>query len=155
SMPNIGDFFITHSIERLLHSHECLKVPMHERPSPETISRLRECDALVICGSNLIGVEGTVRIAYEVSDFERIGKPIYPIGLGIQSDIDGKVNVDRRGRALLKYWAKKSGGISVRDEATERYLGEIVGPENIVLTGCPSLTLRSERFARSEEKHLF
>ena len=151
-MPNIGDFFITHAIERLLVGHDRVRVPLHQTPTPDEMNRLRQFDRLVVCGTNLIGPGGTVRSAFDAEMFKTIGVPVIPLGLGSQADLGQSVEIDRRGRDLLNFWYQSTGLISVRDSLTSGAIAKVLGEGRTELTGCPSLTL-SEPSSGSYSKY--
>ncbi len=152
---NLGDYFITKAIAELLSEHELLRVPMHVGPDKHRIEQLRGCDALIICGTNIVGENGSVRMAYRPEDFERIGKPVIPLGLGSQADRGKSVSIDEQGRALLKYWLQSSGPLSVRDPLTADLCERELGKGSYQMTGCPSLFLRANRFAAIEPRLIF
>jgi hypothetical protein len=154
-MPNIGDYFITRAIEEIFEEHTLLKIPMHQTPTDEVMATLSAQDALVICGSNLIGANGTLRISFESHHFEKLNKPIITMGLGSQADWGGKVNLDERGVRLLKTIHSFSGPISVRDSLTKNFVNSVLGEGAAVFTGCPSVTLKVRPSPTTEKVTLF
>jgi Polysaccharide pyruvyl transferase/Nucleotide-diphospho-sugar transferase len=155
SMPNVGDYFITKAISELLSEHELTRVPLHRKPTESQLETLKKQDALVICGSNLVGAQGTVRCAFEESHFRFVGKPIIPLGLGAQADLGKNVQIDERGKSLLKYWVQSAGLLSVRDRFTQKTIDDLLGVGTTRLTGCPALSLRSPPFSTTEPRAVF
>jgi hypothetical protein len=141
SMPNLGDYFITHAIERYFSHCDRLRVPMHQRPDAALISQLKHFDALIVCGTNIVGIGNSVRLGFTLGDFEAVGRPVIPLGLGSQADLGCRPTVDQTGRDLLSYWYESSGPISVRDAMTFDLVESVLGKGSAVLTGCPSLLL--------------
>jgi len=155
SMPNVGDFFITRSIEQMLSRHELFRVPMHEAPTSERLNSLRASDALVVCGSNIVGAGGTIRMAYRPEHFSFIGRPTIPLGLGSQADLGRLVTLDDSGRDLLRCWFESSGVISVRDTLTLEIVNRVLGERASRLTGCPSLSLKVSTLSSPERRGIY
>jgi len=137
-MPNVGDFFITDAIETLLVNHETIRAPLHRRPSQFELNQAKTCDALIICGTNIIGADDTVRSGWTLNDFREVAKPVIPLGLGSQANRGQQVELDAAGVNLLRFWFESSGTLSVRDRLTQEGCERVLGPGSATLTGCPS-----------------
>ena len=143
---NTGDGFIALGIARLLGGHELVWLPLHRAPTPAERDLLRTCDRVVVGGSNLVGSQGTVRMAYGVRELATLGVPVVPMAVGAQARLGGVPRVDREGRRMLDLWAD-SGPMSVRDELTRDFLAGLFGRDRVLLTGCSALWLEAPRTA--------
>jgi hypothetical protein len=137
---NTGDGFIALGLSRLLGGHELVWLPLHKAPGAAEHELLRSCDRVVVGGSNLVGSQGTVRMAYRAVELESLGVPVVPIAVGAQARLGQAPRVDREGRRMLDLWAA-SGPMSVRDELTRGFLAREYGDDRVVLTGCSALWL--------------
>jgi hypothetical protein len=153
--PNVGDYFITESLRRSLKAHQVIEVPLHRSPDAKTIETLRSQDVLLVGGTNIIGISGTVRSSFSAEDFRRIGRPAVPVGIGAQAKLNGRIRIDRHGRELLRLWKETCGTISVRDLLTQQCLDGVLGAGSSTLTGCSSLLLRGTPFPPGEPIALF
>jgi hypothetical protein len=151
SMPNVGDYFITRAVELCLIDHYLLRIPMHRAPSVELREQIAKLDLLIVCGTNIVGVGGSVRFGISADWLRSLGKPVLPLGLGSQADLGEIPQIDAEGSSLLEYWFESTGPISVRDELTRIAVEKILGEGSTVLTGCPSLLLRSQTFSFPKE----
>ncbi|MFM2151713.1 MAG: Polysaccharide pyruvyl transferase [Pseudomonadota bacterium] len=142
--PNTGDGFIALGLARLLGGHELVWLPLHRAPTPAERDLLRTCDGVVVGGSNLVGSQGTVRMAYGARELASLGVPVIPMAVGAQAPLGGSPRVDREGRRMLDLWAD-GGPMSVRDELTRDFLAGLYGGDRVVLTGCSALWLEAPR----------
>lgn len=141
----MGDGFITLSVRRLMDGHAYSEIPLHRAIPVKDWKPRTPDDRVLIGGTNIVGVTGTVRCSHSLAWFRQLNCPIVALGIGAQAGLDGKIVIDRRGRALLEFWYRSAGPLSVRDRFTQETLERLLGPGSATLTGCPTLFLRWPR----------
>ncbi len=133
---NAGDAIIEDSIRRIIGADAYHRFPLREPLTPEDLARINQCDAVVICGTNLYQTAFKCALTPEV--IQAITVPIVPMGIGASASIGAIPKMDAAGIATVRALHARCTVSSVRDPATWHFLHSI-GVHNTMLTGCPVL----------------
>lgn len=137
--PNLGDIYIALGIARLFSGHAVEWLPLHQRPTEETIARANASDLVIIGGSNIIGVMGTVRMGWSKEHIGALRVPVLPLAIGAQAPVGKTPSVNKAGYELLDALAAKSLVFSARDQMTYDLLTARYGQDKVMLTGCSAV----------------
>ena len=147
---NAGDAIIEDSARRLIVADTYERIPLLHALGDEELDRLNQCDAAVICGTNLYQEKFNCNLGVEA--LRRIRVPVIPLGIGTSARIGHVPTMNREGAEAVRLLHERCGVSSARDRATVRFLHSI-GVRNVVLTACPVLFhgLRTPLFDGSGE----
>jgi hypothetical protein len=139
---NIGDWFITKVIDRILDIDELLVVsPDADQAAFDEVNST--CDALILKGGNYLHPGGLLRRAVGMSVLRRIKVPIVMFGAGVQAGLGEDVWFDDEDIEILRYIHESSAASCVRGWSAAEAL-ERIGITNTVVTGCPTLFWRRQ-----------
>lgn len=132
---NVGDWYLTKIVDRLLEYDELLIV--YGDGTPEVWEEINStCDAVVLRGGNIISPDFFSRhIGRE--KIERISIPIILFGAGVQDVPPDGVPFTEDEIAVLRHIHERCASSAVRGERTAEVLASI-GITNTVITGCPT-----------------
>jgi glycosyltransferase involved in cell wall biosynthesis len=133
---NSGDAFIEDAIQRIVVAERFDRFPLTKSLSNEQIEKINDCDAAIICGTNLYQQRFTCGLTEEI--VRRIHCPIIPLGIGTSDTIGQIPRMDRAGVRAIAAIHRKCRVGSVRDVSSMRFLKKI-GIHNVQVTGCPVL----------------
>jgi hypothetical protein len=132
---NIGDWFVTKVIDRIL-AYEELLIIRRDASDREWDVVNSECDALVLKGGNYIQSSWLTR-EFGIDLFRKIKIPIILFGVGIQAAKTEQIRFEPEEIAILRYIHESSACSAVRGHRTAEAL-ERIGIGNVIVTGCPT-----------------
>lgn len=136
SPHNIGDWFVTKIVDRLVDYDELVFLPA-DASDAEWDYVNGVCDVLILKGGNYIQPDWFSR-HFGLDFFKRIRIPIVLFGAGLQTWLGGRVEFTPEEIAILHYIHESSACSSVRGERTAEALATI-GIHNVAVTGCPTI----------------
>jgi hypothetical protein len=151
---NIGDWFVTKVIDRILDYEELLII--HRDASDREWDVVNsECEALILKGGNYIQSDWLTR-EFGIDLFRKIKIPIILFGVGVQAAKSERIRFEPEEVEILRYIHEHSACSAVRGHRTAEAL-EGIGIHNVVVTGCPTaywsrrsqLTVREPHDARA------
>lgn len=151
---NSGDALIVDSIQRLLAGHQFKTFPLLEPLSETQLEAVNDCDAAIICGTNLY--QHAFVCALTPAVLERIRIPIIPLGVGSSAPIGKLPAMNREGVRAVRMVHERCALGSVRDPVSLEFARSL-GIRNVELTGCPVLFhgLAEPRFEAPSTDRLF
>jgi hypothetical protein len=132
---NIGDWFITKAIDRLL-DYEELFIIRRDAADCEWDWLNRECDAVVLKGGSYIEADWLTRW-FGIELFRKIRIPIVLVGAGLQAGVGQGVKLCPEEIEILRYIHDSCAYSSVRGNRTAEAL-ESIGIHNFIVTACPT-----------------
>lgn len=133
---NAGDAMIESAIRRLVPADRFERFTIRQPLSAAEMTALNDCDAAVLCGSNLYQQKRQCVINETFLDQLRI--PLVPLGVGVSAASGTLPQVSESDAALIRQIHSRCAASSVRDGATLRFV-QSIGVKNARLTGCPVL----------------
>ena len=131
---NAGDSFIEDAVRRIVVADVYERYPLTTALTEEQFVAINDCDAAIICGTNLYQSVFACNLTEEA--IEQIRCPIIPMGLGSSARIAQLPKMNRDGCRAVRALHRRCKFSSVRDRASLRFLNSI-GVNNVMLTGCP------------------
>lgn len=133
---NIGDWFLTKVVDRILDYDELLFVQRNagDRDWDKVNS---ECDVLVLRGGNYIDSRWFSRFV-GLETLKKIKIPIVMFGAGLQTPAGTRPTFEPEEREALKRIAGSCALLALRGPSTAEALHGI-GIDNTIVTGCPTL----------------
>lgn len=133
---NVGDWFVTQIVDRLVEFDELVLVP------PSATARQwdlvnQTCDVMLLKGGNYL-FPGFLRDHVGVEAIRNLRIPIVIMGAGIQDVGAGGVDFTPEDVEILRRIHDSCAASSVRGHLSAEVLGSI-GVDNTVVTGCPTL----------------
>lgn len=145
---NVGDALIEEAVCRLVPAQSLQRLTLRRPLTPEEMRQLNDCDAAILCGSNLY--QEHWGCGFLTPEFlHELKIPLIPLGIGCSAAAGESPRVAADKLPLLREMHRRSRIGSVRDAATQRWL-QGIGIDNVRLTGCPVLfhALRRPEFHR-------
>ncbi len=142
---NSGDALIVDATRRLLNGNDLHEFPLLRKLDDEQIAAINDCDATVICGTNLYQHVFACPLTPDV--LQKIKTPIVPLGVGGSAPIGRLPQMDAEGIRSVRMIHDRCNLGSVRDPGSLAFIQQL-GIKNIELTGCPVLfhALREPEF---------
>lgn len=142
---NSGDALIVDACRRILHGNELREFPLLQKLNDAQIAAINDCDATVICGTNLYQHVFACPLTPDV--LQKIKTPIIPLGVGGSAPIGRLPQMDAEGARAVRMIHDRCNLGSVRDPASLEFIQQL-GIKNIELTACPVLfhALREPEF---------
>lgn len=132
---NIGDWFVTKAIDRLLDYDELLVI-CRDAPDREWDIVNGDCHAIVLKGGNYIQADWLTR-QFGIELFRKVRIPIIIFGAGVQAAEAQRIQFCPEEIAILRYIHDSSAYSSVRGNRTAEALDGI-GIHNVIVTACPT-----------------
>lgn len=156
---NSGNLAYQCSIQRLLSNeglNSFVATKYNHKSDEARIKEINEnFDAFILPMANNIGRKNFVAQLDELSTLiEKVDIPCVVVGIGIQTSIDGNLNLPCKDNTIrfVNAVLSKSKVIGVRGQLTKDYLISIGIPsEKIEVIGCPSLYLNGEGYTVSRQ----
>jgi len=134
---NIGDWFVTQIVDRLVDFDDLLLVPRNATAAQWDVVN-QSCDVLLLKGGNFL-YPGFLADSIGVETIRRIKIPIVIMGAGIQNrDDDGRVPFTPDDVEILRYIHDSCAASSIRGHRSAEALAAI-GIDNAIVTGCPTI----------------
>jgi polysaccharide pyruvyl transferase WcaK-like protein len=133
---NIGDWFLTKIVDRLLDFDEMYLVLKGAGPKEWEIVN-SECDVLVLRGGNYIQNDWlSNNVGLDVINKAKI--PIVMFGAGLQTPPGERPSFSPEEQEILEYISASCACSSLRGYSTAEAL-EGIGIDNVAVTGCPTV----------------
>jgi hypothetical protein len=133
---NIGDWFLTKVVDRILDYDELLFVQKNATDADWELVN-SECDVLVLRGGNYIDSRWFTTFVGEET-LAKIKIPIVMFGAGLQVPAGQRPSFAPEEKEALKRIAGSCALLALRGPSTEEALHGI-GIDNTIVTGCPTL----------------
>lgn len=133
---NSGDALIESAIRRLVPANEFRRFGIRTRLGDGDLAALNECDAAILCGSNLYQDHPQCVLDSVFADLLKI--PLIPLGVGTSAPPGELPAVDSAQAETIRALHRRCASSGVRDPATLAFV-RALGIENAKLTGCPVL----------------
>jgi hypothetical protein len=133
---NIGDWFVTQIVDRLVDFEDILLVPRDAGPVQWDVVN-ETCDAILLKGGNYL-YPGFMRDQIGLDAVRRARIPIVVMGAGIQEVGAGGVPFTPEDVEILRIIHDSAESSSVRGHLSAEVLASI-GIDNATVTGCPTL----------------
>jgi polysaccharide pyruvyl transferase WcaK-like protein len=133
---NIGDWFLTKIVDRLLDFDELFLILRNAGPKEWELVN-QECDALILRGGNYIQ-ESWLSTHVGLDVLKQIQIPIILFGAGLQTPPDERPRFSSEEREILEYIHGSCAYSSVRGFSTAEALDQL-GISNVIVTGCPTV----------------
>jgi len=142
---NSGDALIVDAIRRILRGNELAEFPLLQPLDARQIGAINECDAVIICGTNLYQHVFACPLTPDI--IAKIRIPIVPLGVGGSAPIGCLPQMDAEGARAVRMIHDRCELGSVRDPASLEFIRQL-GIQNVELTACPVLfhALREPEF---------
>jgi polysaccharide pyruvyl transferase WcaK-like protein len=136
SPHNLGDWFVTKIVDRLLDYDELIIVDRDAHDHDWDYIN-KNCAALVLKGGNFIQPRWLSQ-RFGIALFKKIKIPIILFGAGLQAPLAGSVEFESEERDILRYIHDSCAYSAVRGNCTAECLAKI-GIRNALVTGCPTI----------------
>jgi len=133
---NVGDWFVTQIVDRLVEFDELVLVPPAATPRQWDLVN-ETCDVMLLKGGNYL-FPGFLRDHVGVEAIRNIRIPIVIMGAGIQDVGAGGVEFTPEDVEILRRIHDSCAASSVRGHLSAEVLAAI-GIDNAIVTGCPTL----------------